>query len=165
MRSATRAVPCIDPNTMGPDGSVSLWSIYPDRLATKIAYLTAENGGDAQVLRIRDMRTRLDLLDRLEGCRWTSVAWLPDGNSFYYVRPPLPSEPEEWDRSSHHIFHHQLGYPQSADRMVWRFPRRTNVMMTLRRSYATNQLMVSAGAGHRREARLLGRPARRCERC
>ena len=154
--------PLIDPNTMGPDGSVSLWSIYPDRLATKIAYLTAENGGDAQVLRIRDIRSGIDLLDRLEGCRWTSVAWLPDGNSFYYVRPPLPSEPEEWDRSSHHIFYHQLGYPQSADRMVWRFPRRTNVMMTLRRSYATNQLMVSAGDRHRREARLLGRPPRRC---
>jgi hypothetical protein len=31
--------------------------------------------------------------------------------------------------------------------MVWRFPRRTNVMMTLRRSYATNQLMVSAASG------------------
>jgi prolyl oligopeptidase len=141
------ARPLIDPNTMSADGSVSLWSFYPDRLATKIAYLTAENGGDAQVLRIRDMRTGLDLLDRLEGCRWTSVAWLPDGNSFYYVRPPLPSEPAEWDRSSHHIFYHQLGYPQAADRMVWRFPRRTNVMMTLRRSYATNQLMVSAGTG------------------
>jgi prolyl oligopeptidase len=137
----------IDPNTMGPGGSVSLWSFYPDRLATKIAYVTAENGGDAQVLRIRDMRTGLDLLDRLEGCRWTSVAWLPDGNSFYYVRPPLPSEPEDWDRSSHHLFYHQLGYPQAADRMVWRFPRRTNVFMTLRRSYATNQLMVSAGTG------------------
>jgi prolyl oligopeptidase len=137
----------IDPNAMSPDGRVSLWSFYPDRLATKIAYLTAEHGGDAQVLRIRDLRTGLDLLDRLEGCRWTSVAWLPDGNSFYYVRPPLPSEPVEWDRSSHHLFHHQLGYPQAADRMVWRFPRRTNVFMTLRRSYFTNQLLVSAGQG------------------
>jgi prolyl oligopeptidase len=139
--------PLIDPNTMGADGSVSLSGFYPDRFAIKAAYLTAENGGDAQVLRVRDIRSGVDLLDRLEGCRWTSVAWLPDGNSFYYVRPPLPSEPEEWDRSSHHIFHHQLGYPQSADRMIWRFPRRTNVMMTLRRSYATNQLMVSAASG------------------
>ncbi len=139
--------PLIDPNGMSPDGSVSLWSFYPDRFAGKIAYLTAENGGDAQVLRIRDMRTGLDLLDRLEGCRWTSVAWLPDGHSFYYVRPPLASEPEAWDRSSHHLYHHQLGYPQAADRMVWRFPRRTNVFMQLRRSYATNQLMVSAWVG------------------
>lgn len=141
------ARPLIDPNTMSADGSVALWGFYPDRLAAKIAYLTAEKGGDAQTLRIRDLRSGLDLLDRLEGCRWTSVVWLPDGNSFYYVRPPLPSEPEAWDRSSHHVFHHQLGYPQAADRMVWRFPRRTNVMMTLRRSYATNQLLVSAGTG------------------
>lgn len=137
----------IDPNTMGPDGSVGLWSFFPDRLASKVAYLTAENGGDAQVLRIRDMRTGLDLLDRLEGCRWTSVVWLPDGNSFYYTRPPLPSEPQEWDRSSHHLFHHQLGYPQAADRMLWRFPRRTNVMMYLRRSYATGQLLLTAATG------------------
>jgi protease II len=81
------------------------------------------------VLRIRDIGTGLDLLDRLEGCRWTSVVWLPDGNSFYYVRPPLPSEPAEWDRCSHHIFRHQIGYPQAADRMVWRFARRTNTTM------------------------------------
>jgi prolyl oligopeptidase len=137
----------IDPNAADPDGSVDLSAFYPDRLGNKIAYLTVENGGDAQVLRIRDIRGGVDLLDRLEGCRWTSVAWLPDGNSFYYARPPLPDEPAEWDRHSHHLFHHQLGYPQAADRMVWHIPRRTNVMMTLRKSYATNQLLLSAGTG------------------
>jgi len=137
----------LDPNAAHPDGSVGLWGFYPDRLGNKIAYLTAQNGGDAQVLRIRDVRTGVDLLDRLEGCRWTSVAWLPDGNAFYYARPPLPTDPPQWDRHSHHLFYHQLGYPQSADRMVWHFPRRTNVMMHLRRSYATNQLLLGAGTG------------------
>ena len=137
----------LDPNTMGPNGSVNLWGIVPDRLSQKVAYLTAENGGDEQTLRIRDMRTGLDLLDRLEGCRFTSLARLPDGTSFYYTRPPLASEPETLDRTSHHIYQHQLGYPQSADRMLWRFPRRQNVFMTLRASYPTNQLMVTARIG------------------
>ena len=45
------------------------------------------------MLRVRDIRSGVDLLDRLEGCRWTSVAWLAEGNSFYYVRPPLPPSP------------------------------------------------------------------------
>ena len=88
---------------------------------------------------------RLDLLDRIDGCRFTNVVWLPDGNAFYYTRPPLASEPESWDRSSHLVFHHQIGYPQAADRMVWRFPRRTNVFMSLSASTTTNQLMLSAG--------------------
>ena len=138
--------PLLDPNTMGADGSVSLWGIYPDRLAQKVAYTTVENGGDAQVLRIRDVRTGLDLLDRLEGCRFTSVAWLAEGNGFYYTRPPLAAETGH-DRTSHLLCYHQLGYPQAADRIVYRFPRRTNLYMGISASYTTNQLFLFAGIG------------------
>ncbi|MGH6816492.1 MAG: prolyl oligopeptidase family serine peptidase [Hyphomicrobiaceae bacterium] len=143
--------PLIDPNATSSDGRVGLAGYYSDRLANKIAYLTTENGGDAQVLRIRDLRTGLDLLDRLEGCRWTSVVWMPDGNAFYYTRPPLPSEPEAWNRTSHRIFYHQLGYPQAADRMVWHLPRLANVFMSLGRSYSTNQLFATARVGTNRQ--------------
>ena len=136
----------LDPNAMGPNGSVSIWGYYPDRLSQKVAYLTTENGGDAQTLRIRDVRTGVDLLDRIEGCRFSSVAWLPDGTSFYYTRPPLSNE-QGWEPTSHHLFHHQLGYPQVADRMVWRFARRSNVFMSLNTSYTANQLMLTARTG------------------
>jgi hypothetical protein len=84
--------PLIDPNTMGPDGSVSLWSIYPDRLATKVAYLTAETGGDALVLRIRDIRSGgVDLLDRLEGCPpWPGCRTATPSTTCARRSPPSP---------------------------------------------------------------------------
>ena len=133
----------IDPLHLAADGTWSLWDYFPDRFANKVAYLIA----DATVLRIRDVRSGLDLNDRLEGCRFTSVAWLANGNSFYYSRPPLETEAADWDRKGHCIFHHQLGYPQVADRMVFRFPNRRNVHQWIRPSYATNQLLIHAHVG------------------
>jgi prolyl oligopeptidase len=137
----------IDPSEFAADGMSSLWDYFPDRFANKIAYLIAEAGGDATVLRIRDVRSGLDLNDRLEGCRFTSVAWLANGSSFYYSRPPLETETADWDRKGHCIFHHQLGYPQAADRMMFRFPTRRNVHQWIRPSYATNQLLIHAYVG------------------
>jgi prolyl oligopeptidase len=137
----------LDPTTLSPSGSAALASYFPDRLANKIAYLVTEAGGDASTLRVRDVRSGLDLNDVLTGCRFTSVAWLPDGNSFYYVRPALPSENPAWDRQGHCIFHHQLGYPQAADRMMFQFAQRKNVSMSLRASYSTGQLFIQARVG------------------
>jgi prolyl oligopeptidase len=137
----------LDPGKFAEDGTTALWGYFPDRFANKIAYLMTEAGGDATTLHIRDVRTGVDLNDKIDGCRFSSVVWLPDGQSFYYTRPPGASENAEWDRASHCIFHHQLGYPQSADRMIWRFPNRRNVHISLRSSYTTNQLFITAGIG------------------
>ena len=139
--------PVIDPNIMAADGSISLSAYFPDRGGTKVAYLTTQNGGDAQLLRIRDTRTGIDLPDLIDGCRWTTVAWLPDGRSFLYARPPRPSDPPEWDRTSQLLFRHHLFSSQSTDTMVWRLTEHRNVLMTLATSRATDQLHVTARIG------------------
>jgi prolyl oligopeptidase len=144
----------VDPLTFSTDGTSGLLGYFPDRFATKIAYLMSDAGGDATTLRIRDVRSGLDLNDKLDGCRFTSVAWLPDGNSFYYTRPALPTETAAWDRQGHLIFHHQLGYPQAADRQMFQFAQRKNVGMWLRPSYTTNQLFIQARTGTDRKAGL-----------
>ena len=149
VRSAAHepGTPVIDPNVMAADGSISLSGYFPDRSGTKVAYLTSQNGGDAQVLRVRDTRTGIDLPDLLDGCRWTTVAWLPDGRSFLYARPPRPGDPPEWDRSSQLLFRHHLFSSQSTDAMVWRLGEQRNVLMTLATSRATDQLHVTARIG------------------
>ena len=139
----------LDPNALGADGRVSLGNYYTDRQSQKMAYLTTENGGDAQTLRVRDIRSGEDFPDVLTGCRFTTVVWLPDGNAFYYSRPPLATEPAHYDRAGQQLYFHRLGTPQSADAMVWRLPRHINVAMVATR-LATNQLVVSARIGTRR---------------
>ena len=147
-RSPTRAGPCSTPTPWARDGSVSLWSIYPDRLATKVAYLTAENGGDAQVLRIRDIRSGIDLLDRLEGCRWTTrLPGCPTAIPSTTCARRSPPSPRSGTAAAT-----TFSTTSSATRSpptAWSGASRAgaNVMMTLRRSYATNQLMVSAAPG------------------
>jgi prolyl oligopeptidase len=141
----------LDPGKFSDDGTSALANYFPDRFGNKIAYLITDAGGDASTLRIRDVRTGMDLNDKLEGCRFSSVAWLPDGNSFYYTRGALPTENPTWDRTGHLIFHHQLGYPQAADRMMFNFASRKNVFMWLRPSYSTNQLFIEANVGTSRK--------------
>lgn len=139
--------PVLDPNVMAPDGSISLSGYFPDRSGTKVAYLTCENGGDAQLLRIRDTRTGIDLPDLIDGCRFTTVAWLPDGRSFLYSRPARADDPPEWDRSSQMVFHHRLLSAPSADTMVWRLPELRNALLTLSSARTSDRLHVTARIG------------------
>lgn len=139
--------PIIDPNALRADGTLGLSAYYPDKFGTKLAYLMSENGGDAQVLRIRDLKTGGDLDDVLDGCRWTSVVWLPDSSGFHYTRPPRPGDPADWDRSSQLVFCHRLGTPQSADVVAWRLADYRNALVTLAPSQAADQIHVTAGVG------------------
>ena len=137
----------IDLNETAPDGSLSLAGWYPDRGGARVAYLTCQRGGDEQTLRVRDVRTGTDHPDHIPGCRWTSVVWLADGQSFYYTRPPMPGEPAEWDPTSHLVFQHRLGEPASADRMVFRVEGSRNVFLSIAPSQGASQWQVSARIG------------------
>lgn len=76
----------IDPMTLDPSGRTTLdqWQLSPggDLLAFQLS-----RGGDEQAaLYVMDVRTG-QLVDRpIDRCRYSPVAWLPDGQSFYFVR-------------------------------------------------------------------------------
>lgn len=140
-----RGRPLIDPNSMATGGAVTLIAYFADRQSQRIAYLTTENGGDAQTLRVRDVRSNSDLADRIEGCRFSSVVWLADGSGFYYCRPPRDGESAHPDLTSHQLYLHVLGTPPASDRLLWRVPSGANVTMALRAT--PSQLIVNARNG------------------
>jgi prolyl oligopeptidase len=137
----------IDPNSFAEDGTISVWDAVPDRLGQRVAYLVSEAGGDKQTLRVRDVDGNFDLRDTLEHCRWTSIAWHPNGRGFFYSRLPGDSDPPGWDRKSHVVFFHRLGQPQSADRLIFRLPAHRNVYLHVQTSLETRILKISARTG------------------
>lgn len=137
----------IDPNEIAPKGHLALGNYVPDRSQGRITYLTTENGGDEQTIRIRDVASGQDLPDVITGCRFTSIVWLPDGQSFYYTRPPRPEEDTLTHRTSLHVYHHVLGTPASNDRLVWRAEGHRGISLSLRSINGSRQLLVSGRIG------------------
>ena len=70
-----------------------------------------DKGSEFYTLRIRDLATGKDLDDVIENTGGGG-AWAPDGKSFFYTLQDENHRPSK-------IFHHIVGQPQSADRLVY----------------------------------------------
>jgi prolyl oligopeptidase len=83
MRAGIAAAPelVIDPNTISPDGSVSLaqWSPSPD--ARLLAYALSEGGADWQTIRVRNIASATDLSDEVRWMRFSDLSWTKDSKS------------------------------------------------------------------------------------
>jgi prolyl oligopeptidase len=137
----------IDPKALSRDGTTSISSTFPDRIGSKVAYLTSEAGSDQQTLRIREVDSGFDLPDTLSWCKHTSVAWHPDGRYIFYTRYPMEGEPANWDRRSQVLCLHRLVTPQSADRVIFRMPALRNVYLGLDTSFEEGLLRLRVHVG------------------
>ena len=70
-----------------------------------------DKGSEYFTLRVRDLETGIDLEDTIENSGGGG-AWDPEGKSFFYTLQDDNHRPSK-------IFHHILGQPQSADRLVY----------------------------------------------
>jgi prolyl oligopeptidase len=109
----------LDPNQLSKDGTVALTleSYSPD--GRYLAYGLSRGGSDKQEVRIRDLHTGKDLPETLHWCRFTSIAWRADRQSFYYNRFPAPGSVAAADESNYNrVYAHTLGRPQGEDPLV-----------------------------------------------
>jgi prolyl oligopeptidase len=111
----------IDPMTLSDDGSVALgdWSVSPD--GRLVAWQSKANNADEATLRIRDVATGVDLAESIEGAKYASPAWLPDGSGFYYTwLPPLGGDVTEERRPGlASIRFHRIGDDPATDATVF----------------------------------------------
>lgn len=70
-----------------------------------------DKGSEYFTLRVRNLATGEDLPDVIENTAGGGV-WAPDGKSFFYTLQDENHRPSK-------VFHHILGQPQSADRLVY----------------------------------------------
>lgn len=78
--------PLIDTKQLDPTGLTTLDAWQPSPDGTKLAFQISRGGDERSTLSIVDVKTG-ELIDGpLDGCRYSPVTWLPDGNAFYYVR-------------------------------------------------------------------------------
>lgn len=111
----------VDPNAMSDDATTTLDAWSPSKEGDRLAFQVSEGGNEESVLRVMDVATG-DIVDGpIDRCRYSSIAWLPGGEAFFYVRR-LPADQVPAGESQFHrrVYLHRIGTDaDTADELVF----------------------------------------------
>src|SRR5688572_8977852 len=123
MRAGRDATPqlLVDPNSLSPDGSVSLMNFSPAPDGRRLAYTLSQGGADWQTVRVLDVDTGKDLANEVKWMRFSWLSWTKDSKGFFYSRYPEPPKGRVLDAElgRHALYYHRLGTPQSEDLLIY----------------------------------------------
>jgi prolyl oligopeptidase len=114
----------LDPNSLAKDGTIALGGVDVTDDAKLMAYGLANAGSDWQQWEVRDVETGKDRQDFVDWVKFSSTAWKKDGSGFFYSRYDKPDEKNKLRNQvyNHKLFFHQLGTPQSQDKLIYERP-------------------------------------------
>ena len=109
----------IDVDRLSKGGTDALDWWFPSPDGSLVAWGRSENGSEESVLHIRDVRTGIDLDERIPNTRYASVAWVaPD--RFFYTRHPAKGDVPAGEEPFHgRVYEHQIGRDFSLDPCVF----------------------------------------------
>jgi prolyl oligopeptidase len=109
----------IDPMAVDPSGSTTLDYWKPSHDGGLLAYQMSEGGTEEAALRVIETATG-ELVDGpIDRIRYSDVAWLPDGKSFYYVRRlPPAAVPAGEDQFHRRVYLHRLATSADDDAVI-----------------------------------------------
>ncbi len=109
-----------DPNTWSTDGTTGLGAWTPSHDGKLVAYAVKENNSDESVMHVMDVSTGKDRPDVIEGTKYSSASWTPDGKGFYYTWiPPVGGDVTVANRPGFaEIRFHKLGTDVATDPVI-----------------------------------------------
>ena len=133
---------------LDPSGATTLDAWAPDNEGRLLAYQVSRGGDEESVLQVMDVTTGEQAEDPIDRCRYTEVAWLPGGKSFYYVRR-LPPEAVPADEAQYHrrVYLHTVGTPAEADTLIFGEGRDKTDFYQVSVSRDGRWLVISAAQG------------------
>lgn len=110
--------PVIDVGAMG--ATTALDWVYPSPKGNLVAWGASTGGSENSELRLRDVKTGLDVGERIAHTRHSLIAWLPDEKGFVYTRHPGPGEVPAGEEQFHSkLYLHVLGQAPEKDRLLF----------------------------------------------
>lgn len=110
----------LDPNTFSEDGTTSLVNMGFSRDGGLAAYRISEGGSDWGSVRVISTDSPENILETLEGIKFSMLSWR-EREGFYYSRYPLPESASRLTglTDRHELRFHRLGSRQSDDMLVF----------------------------------------------
>ncbi|MFI0444388.1 prolyl oligopeptidase family protein [Actinomadura sp. 6N118] len=99
----------IDPTELDPTGLTTLDAWQPCHDGLLLAYQLSTGGTERAELYVMDVETGKVIEGPIDRCRYSPVAWLTDGQGFYYVRATA---------TSREVHLHRLNTPTSLDPVI-----------------------------------------------
>jgi prolyl oligopeptidase len=138
----------IDPNTFSADGTVSMDWWYPSEDGSLIAYGVSSSGTEQSTLIVREVEGKKDRKDTIPGCRFSSVAWTLDNQSFYYTRFPQPgTTPKGEENYNQKVLYHRLGDSPDNDQLIFEYPQKKEMLFGVQLSKDDKYLAIYASVG------------------
>ncbi|MCL2090586.1 MAG: prolyl oligopeptidase family serine peptidase [Micrococcales bacterium] len=138
----------VDPVALDPSGSTTLDAWQPSKEGDLIAYQVSTGGTEESVLRVLEVASGQDVDGPVDRARYSPVAWLPGGGSFYYVRRLDPAGLPDAERQYHRrVWWHRLGTDPSEDVEVFGAGLDLTNYYGVQVSRDGRWLVVSASAG------------------
>ena len=110
----------VDPGALDPAGTTTLDEYRPSPDGSLLAYQLSEGGTEEALLRVMDVASGEPVDGPIDRSRYTDIAWLPDGKSFYYTRRLAPDlVPEDETQFHRRVYLHRLGADPSEDALVF----------------------------------------------
>src|SRR5215510_7083003 len=138
----------VDPMALDPSGATTLDAWAPDNEGRLLAYQISRGGDEESVLQVMDVTTGEHAERPIDRCRYTEVAWLPGGKSFYYVRR-LPPEAVPAGEAQYHrrVCLHTVGTPAEADTLIFGEGRDKTDFYQVSVSWDGRWLVITASQG------------------
>ena len=139
----------LDPNALAKDGTIALSGLDVSDDAKLLAYGLATAGSDWQQWKVRDVETGKDRPDQLDWIKFSGASWKKDGSGFFYSRYDKPDEKNKLRSQvyNHKLFFHQLGTPQSQDKLIYERPDQKEWLFNAQVTDDGHYLIITAQRG------------------
>jgi prolyl oligopeptidase len=110
----------IDPMEIDASGTTTLDTWQPSKEGHLLAYQLSEGGTEESVLRVMDVTTGETVDGPIDRARYSPVAWMVGGDSYYYVRR-LPGEqvPAGEEQFHRRVWLHRVGTDPDTDTLIF----------------------------------------------
>ncbi|MFI0480639.1 prolyl oligopeptidase family protein [Actinomadura sp. 9N215] len=106
----------VDPMALDPDGTTTLDGWQPDKEGRRLAYKISTGGDEESLLHVMDVATGERVEGPIDRARYSSIAWLPDGEAYYYTRRlPARDVPEGEEQYHRRVYLHRVGTEPDTD--------------------------------------------------